>query len=36
LHPAEEFGLKELGLDAEQVAQEFRRYGEAAKRILRK
>lgn len=36
LHPAEEFGLKELGLDAEQVAQELRRYGEAARRILKK
>jgi hypothetical protein len=36
LRPEEEFGLKELGMDAEQVAQELHRYGESARRILRK
>lgn len=34
--PVEEFGLKELGMDAEQIAQELHRYGESAKRLLRK
>jgi hypothetical protein len=34
--PVEEFGLKELGMDTEQIAQELHRYGESAKRLLRK
>jgi hypothetical protein len=34
--PEEEFGLKELGMDAEQIAQELHRYGESARRLLRK
>jgi hypothetical protein len=34
--PEEEFGFKELGMDAEQIDQELHRYGESARRLLRK